>query len=116
MYSGPGTYTFPRCSGNQCTVKNVESGSYGSITLREATGHSVNTVYAQLVRDVGIKETAEMAHRLGITMVSPDGNQPNGEPYGASLTLGAAEVSPLDMAAAFGVFAARGIQCRPRRW
>ena len=52
-----------------CTVKNVESGSYGSISLREATENSVNTVYAQLVGDVGITETAEMAHRLGITMV-----------------------------------------------
>jgi penicillin-binding protein 1A len=51
-----------------------------------------------------------MAHRLGITMVSPDGKQPNGEPYGISLTLGAAEVSPLDMAAAYSVFAARGLQ------
>ena len=112
VYSGPGTYTFPRCSGTQCTVKNVESGSYGSISLREATENSVNTVFAQLVGDVGIKETAEMAHRLGITMVSPDGNQPSGEPYGASLTLGAAEVSPLDMAAAFSVLAARGNQCR----
>ena len=110
VYSGPGTYTFPRCSGTQCTVKNVESGSYGSISLREATENSVNTVFAQLVGDVGIKETAEMAHRLGITMVSADGNQPSGEPYGASLTLGAAEVSPLDMAAAFSVLAARGNQ------
>jgi penicillin-binding protein 1A len=110
VYSGPGTYTFPNCSGTQCTVKNVESGSYGSISLREATENSVNTVFAQLIGDVGVKETAEMAHRLGITMVSPDGKQPNGEPYGASLTLGAAEVSPLDMAAAFSVLANRGNQ------
>ena len=51
-----------------------------------------------------------MAHRLGITMVPADGIQSNGEPYGISLTLGAAEVSPLDMAAAYGVFAARGNQ------
>ena len=42
-----------------------------------------------------------MAHRLGITMVPADGIQANGEPYGISLTLGAAEVSPLDMAAAY---------------
>ncbi|MEA2844362.1 MAG: penicillin-binding protein, partial [Actinomycetota bacterium] len=110
VYSGPGSYTFPNCSGTQCTVKNVESGSYGSISLREATENSVNTVFAQLIGDVGITDTAEMAHRLGITMVSPDGKQPNGEPYGASLTLGAAEVSPLDMAAAFSVLANRGNQ------
>ena len=109
-YRGSGTYTYPRCSGTGCTVKNVESGGYGTIDLRQATVNSVNTVYAQLVQDVGVKDTAEMANRLGVTMVDPDGDLPNGESYGPSLTLGAAEVSPLDMAAAYGVFAARGMQ------
>ena len=110
VYAGPSSYTVPGCRGVGCTVSNVESGSYGSISLRQGTHYSVNTLYAQLVLDVGVKDAAEMAHRLGVTMVSPDGNQPNGEPYGASLTLGAAETSPLDMAAAFSVFAARGNQ------
>ena len=110
VYSGPASYTFRRCTGNGCTVRNVESGSYGGITLRQATQSSVNTVYAQLIEDVGTKDTAEMAYRLGLTMVNPDGTLPSGEPYGPSLTLGAAETSPLDMAAAFGVFAARGQQ------
>jgi penicillin-binding protein 1A len=109
VYSGPSSYTVPNCTGD-CTVGNVESGGYGAITLREATIHSVNTVFAQLIGDVGVPETAEMANRLGITMVPPDGIQANGDPYGISLTLGAAEVSPLDMAAAYGVFAARGNQ------
>jgi len=110
VYSGPSSYTFRRCTGNGCTVKNVESGSYGGITLRQATQSSVNTVFAQLIEDVGVKDTAEMANRLGNTMVNPDGIQPSGEPYGFSLTLGVAETSPLDMAAAYGVFAARGQQ------
>ncbi|HEX2119453.1 MAG TPA: transglycosylase domain-containing protein, partial [Acidimicrobiales bacterium] len=114
VYSGPGTYRIPGCSGDQCTVSNVESGSYGSISLKQATAFSVNTVYAQLIQDVGVKETAEMANRLGLTMVPADGIQPlgasKGEPYGISLTLGAAETSPLDMAAAYSVFATRGMQ------
>jgi penicillin-binding protein 1A len=109
-YRGAGTYTYPRCSGTGCTVHNVESGGYGTIDLRQATVNSVNTVYAQLVQDVGVKDTAEMAHRLGVTTVDPEGNLPDGKPYGPSLTLGAAEVAPLDMAAAYGVFAARGMQ------
>jgi penicillin-binding protein 1A len=109
-YRGAGTYTYPRCSGDGCTVHNVESGSYGTIDLRSATVNSVNTVYAQLVQDVGVDDTAEMAHRLGVTMIDAEGKLPNGEPYGPSLTLGAAEVSPLDMAAAYSVFAARGMQ------
>ena len=111
VYAGPSSYTVPGCVGDFCTVHNVESGGYGSIALRSATINSVNTVFAQLVRDVGVKETAEMAHRLGLTMVSPDGIRPgDGEPYGISLTLGAAETSPLDMAAAYSVFANRGLQ------
>jgi penicillin-binding protein 1A len=110
VYTGPATYTFPNCSGSQCTVHNVESGAYGPITLRQATELSVNTVYAQLIGDVGVRETAELAHRLGLTMVGADGRRPDGSSYGASLTLGTAEVSPLDMAAAFSVFANRGIQ------
>lgn len=114
VYSGPGTYTIPGCRGNGCTIHNVESGSYGSISLKQATAFSVNTVFAQLIEDVGVKETAEMAHRLGLTMVDSEGIQRLGEnagdSYGVTLTLGAAEVSPLDMASAYGVFAARGLQ------
>jgi penicillin-binding protein 1A len=110
VYSGPGQYTYPNCRGTGCTVGNVESGSYGSISLKQATAFSVNTVYAQLILDVGVEETAEMANRLGVTMVDAEGIQPSGEPYGPSLTLGAAETSPLDMAAAYSVFAARGLQ------
>ena len=106
VYAGPSAYTFP----DGYTVHNVESGGYGAITLRQATHQSVNTVYAQLVDDVGVKETAEMAHRLGLTMVNPEGTNDNGDPYGVALTLGAAETSPLEMAAAFSVFANRGIQ------
>ncbi|MGI8984960.1 MAG: transglycosylase domain-containing protein [Acidimicrobiales bacterium] len=114
VYSGPGSYTIPGCRGNGCVIRNVESGSYGSISLKQATAYSVNTVFAQLIEDVGVQETAEMANRLGITMVAPDGIQkigPNaGDSYGVGLTLGAAEVSPLDMASAYSVFAARGMQ------
>jgi penicillin-binding protein 1A len=110
VYRGPSTYRFPNCRGDDCTVSNVESSGYGSLSLRQATAYSVNTVYAQLVTDVGVIDTADMAHRLGLTMINPDGDLPNGEPYGPSLTLGAAEVSPLDMAASFAVFPNGGRQ------
>ena len=110
VYSGPQSYTIPRCSGQGCVVHNAEGGSYGSLPLSQATAHSVNTVFAQLIQHVGVEDTAEMAHRLGVTMVRPDARIGPGRTYGPSLTLGAAEVSPLDMAAAFGVFARRGDQ------
>jgi len=113
IYNGPAAYRYPNCTETvkgECTVHNVESGRGGRMTLRQATAYSVNTVYAQLIQDVGVKETAETAHRLGLTMVNPEGKLPNGGSYGPSLTLGAAEVSPLDMAAAYSVFANRGLQ------
>ncbi|MDQ6726040.1 MAG: penicillin-binding protein [Actinomycetota bacterium] len=115
VYSGPATYTYPNCvqtpTNGGCTVRNVETGGFGPINLRVATAESVNTVFAQLILDVGVKNTAEMANRLGVTMVTADGKPLNGgEAYGPSLTLGVAEVSPLDMAAAYSVFANRGVQ------
>ncbi len=110
VYPAPARYTFPSCRGAGCTVDNAGSGGYGRLSLRRATAHSVNTVFAQLVDDVGVKETAELAHRLGVTTVASDGKLADGRPYGPSLALGAVEVSPLDMAAAYGVFANRGIQ------
>jgi len=114
VYSGPGTYRFRNCSGEGCTVSNVESSGYGALTLRQATAFSVNTVYAQLIEDVGVKDTAEAANRFGLTMIGRDGNLPStGEPYGPSLTLGAAEVSPLDMASAYGMFGNRGMLMAP---
>ncbi|MFP5320033.1 MAG: transglycosylase domain-containing protein [Acidimicrobiia bacterium] len=112
VYSGPSSYRFRGCRGGDaagCVVSNVESSGYGALSLRQATAYSVNTVYAQLIEDVGTKETAEMANRLGLTMINPEGKLPNGELYGPSLTLGAAEVSPLDMASAYGAFANRGM-------
>ncbi len=116
VYSGPSTYRFPNCNGGEaqgCIVSNVESSGYGSLTLRQATAYSVNTVYAQLVNDVGVRDTAEAAHRIGLTMINPRGELPNGQPYGPSLTLGAAEVSVLDMASAYGTFANRGMLMAP---
>lgn len=105
VYSAPGTYRFKNCRGDQgCTIQNYEGGGGGSTTLRNATVKSINTVYAQVIGEVGVKETAEMAKRLGITsawVATP-------EIQGPSYAIGTQEVSPLDMASAFGVFANEG--------
>ena len=108
VYRAPSSYRI--CPGTQEQGCIVRGGGGGSSTLRSATWRSVNTVYVQVIEDAGVKETAELAHRLGVTTVSPDGKLPDGQPYSQLLTLGVAEVAPLDMAAAFGVFAARGTQ------
>jgi penicillin-binding protein 1A len=110
IYPAPARYSFPRCKGEGCTVSNSSRRSYGRLTLRKALANSVNTVFAQLIDDVGVRQTAQLAHRMGITSIDPDGRLPNGEQYGPSLALGAAEVSPLDMAAAYSVLANEGVR------
>ena len=115
VYPAPSTFMVPadecRVSpSNPCTISNNEGGGGGSATIANATSRSINTVYAQLVRDVGCPETAEMARDLGITSAwySPSFHTCSG-----TYSLGVIDVSPLDMASAFGVFAARGERQEP---
>lgn len=107
VYDAPTRFRVPNCDGPDCFLGNYEGGGGGRRTLRQATASSTNTVYLQLIMDVGIQRTAEMANRLGITTVDPQGD------YGISLALGAAEVSPLDMAAAYGTIANQGVRQVP---
>ena len=88
-------------------VKNYGYAAYGRADLVTATRKSINTVYAQLIADVGVAETAEMARRLGVTSINSSG------PLHGSIALGSQEVSPLEMASAYAVFAARGLGVEP---
>lgn len=102
VYSGQGPYTFP-----QGKIENFGGSSYGSMTLRSATQQSVNTAYARLLKDVGLKDAGEMARKLGLRSTFIDGNK------GLSYTLGVDPASPLEMAAAYGVFANSGKRAEP---
>jgi membrane peptidoglycan carboxypeptidase len=98
-------------------LDNPESGAYTNaepygpvnVDLRQSTIQSVNTAYVQLAERVGIPNVAELAHRAGVRSL------PLAEigPREGSLTLGAREVSPLEMAAAYATFAAGGVYCEP---
>ena len=109
-YPAPGVFRIPGCKGDHCEIGNNEGGGGGSATLRTATVKSINTVYAQLVRDVGCKETAEMTKKLGIESAwySPQFHTCSG-----TYALGVIDVSPMNMASAYGVFANRGVRVAP---
>jgi penicillin-binding protein 1A len=81
------------------SVHNYEGSYLGQIDVQEATIHSDNSVYAQLTAQVGPKNVADVAHRLGITRPLDD--------YFA-IGLGVEAVSPLEMARAFATFANGG--------
>jgi membrane peptidoglycan carboxypeptidase len=86
---------------------NYGGESFGTMTLRDATKHSVNTVYVQLIRDVGVKDTVELAHELGVSRSVMNAD------LGYSVALGVIETSPLELASAYGTFAARGLRATP---
>ncbi|MBA2522098.1 MAG: penicillin-binding protein, partial [Solirubrobacterales bacterium] len=63
-YPAPDTITLTPPYSDPWTVSG---GAGGSISLRQATANSVNTVFAQLGVDVGPENFDNMAHKLGVT-------------------------------------------------
>ena len=88
-------------------VKNFGNEQFGNISLTTATEHSVNTVYAQLARDVGPDKVMEVAVRAGL----PDNT--SGLEANPANVLGTASPHPLDMASAYGTIAAQGVRHAP---
>jgi penicillin-binding protein 2D len=80
-------------------VSNSEGDGSGMMSLESATHSSVNTVFARVADELGIKTVAKMAKRMGIETSLP--NYP-------SIALGAANVTPLEMASAYGTLATGG--------
>lgn len=107
IYSAPTVYRAPGCKIAACLIYNDETESFGPTSIKESMAHSINTVYAPLSLDVGLVQTAQMASKLGVTsaIYSRDFHQANG-----NYSLGVIDVSPLDMAAAYSVFANSGVR------
>ena len=109
-FSGPSEMTIPdpRCKDgyNQLwDVHNNADETEGTMNLIDATAYSVNTIFAQLVSQVGPDAVVRMAHRLGI--------ESDLKPF-CSITLGTQAVSPLEMTVAYATFADRGIRHDPQ--
>jgi penicillin-binding protein 1A len=85
-------------------VHNYGDEQAGTMNLLSATANSVNTIFAQLIAKVGVKNVVAMAHRLGVT---------NHLVPACALTLGAEGVSPLEMADIYATFASGGIHHPP---
>jgi penicillin-binding protein 1A len=78
---------------------NYKDAHYGRLRLADALARSVNTITVNLAQEVGIAKVAAAAHQAGIS--SPLENN-------ASLALGTNEVTPLELASAYGFFANGG--------
>ncbi|MFN2299748.1 MAG: transglycosylase domain-containing protein, partial [Anaerolineales bacterium] len=94
---------------------NYDEKFHGPVTVRSALANSYNIPAVKALQYVGIYDDPytvqpdgliAMAERLGITTLArPD--------YGLSLTLGGGEVTPLELTAAFAVFAGDGVRIPP---
>ncbi len=85
-------------------VANSEGSGRGMISLASATQASVNTVFARVAWELGAKKIAKIAKKMGI--VTPIPSYP-------SIALGTQNVSPYEMASAYGTLATGGIHHKP---
>ena len=83
---------------------NYENKFYGDVTLRTALAKSLNIPTIELAESIGYGTVADLAHKAGLADVHAT----------PAMALGAYDVTPLDMAGAYTVFANKGNYVQPR--
>ncbi len=110
-FSGSSPYTIedPQCvtDGELWQPSNYGLSSYGYMDLVSATASSVNTIYAQLIVEIGPQSVADLLGEFGFDGdPSKGGKQPTTP--NCSLVLGTQDVTPLQMARAYAGLANGG--------
>ncbi|HYA30374.1 MAG TPA: penicillin-binding transpeptidase domain-containing protein, partial [Acidobacteriota bacterium] len=90
--------------GQEWQPHNYNDEYFGAVTFRRALENSLNSATSRVAQDVGIKRVRDLAHRLGIQ---------SSLPAVPALALGAAEVTPLEVAVAYATLANNGVRPRP---
>ncbi len=97
----PTTFWF---DGKPYAPSNFHGESFGQVTLRKAIAHSLNIPTVELAQQIGYGSVVDMARRVGLNMdIRPT----------PAVALGAYEVTPLEIAGAYTVFATRGVLAKP---
>jgi penicillin-binding protein 1A len=104
--------TDPACATNNgpWDVHNFADEEAGTMNLLDATANSVNTIFAQLIAKVGVRNVMYMARNLGVT-------EPIGSQYfrqACAITLGSVGFTPLELTDVYATFADGGIQHDPQ--
>jgi penicillin-binding protein 1A len=105
-YDGSSPMTLSVPGGGSWTVNNSEGDGGGTMSLVDATVHSVNVVYAQLDLDLGPESVTRMAEEMGI---ETELQSVPAEGIGG-LSIG---VTPLEMADAYATLANGGVHHDP---
>jgi penicillin-binding protein 1A len=103
-WSGPNSITIRDCpdpTSSDGYWHPVNAEGAGTYTLALATAHSVNTIFAQVIAQLGPEKVVDMAHALGIRSYLPDV---------CAITLGSVAVNPLEMTNAYATLADDGMR------
>jgi penicillin-binding protein 1A len=89
---------------NNWVPQNADEGYGGYYSVQGALAHSINTVSAKLLMDIGISDVIKTAREMGF-----EGNLPDVP----SLALGSGTVSAYELAGAYSVFLNKGRKVTP---
>ncbi len=87
---------------------NYDERFHGPVRLRTALANSYNVPAILLLQELGVPRFLQFAQSLGIASFEADPNR-----YGLSLTLGGGELTPLELTAAYAIFANNGNRIPP---
>lgn len=93
----------PICIGNWCP-RNYGRSYRGSVSLKLALTKSINTTPVRLAQAIGRKKIIETSYAMGLTHELEDV---------VTLPIGSSEVSVIDMAGSYSVFANGGFKATP---
>ena len=83
--------------------RNYKEEYHGPVTARYALAHSLNNATVKLAEQVGYQKVVDLAKAAGVTSVKAT----------PAMALGSYDATPLDMAAAYTVFANSGVRISP---
>ena len=97
----PTTFWF---DGKPYEPSNFEKKFYGNVSLRDAMAHSLNVATVKIAEEVGYDAVVDLARKAGLNMdIQPT----------PSVALGSYEVTPLEIAGAYTIYANKGIYSKP---
>ena len=97
----PTTFWF---DGKPYEPSNFEHKFYGNISMRDAMAHSLNVATVKLAEETGYDAVVDLARKAGLNLdIHPT----------PAVALGAYEVTPLEIAGAYTIYANRGVYSKP---
>jgi penicillin-binding protein 1B len=97
----PTTFEF---DGKEYTPDNYGEEFYGTVTVRDALIHSLNVATVKVAELIGYQRVVNLTRQMGLgTNIQPT----------PAVALGAYEMTPIDVAAAYTPFASNGFRAEP---